>query len=505
MLKALEGASMKEALWYYQRAESDAAGDDWLFSQLGRADVFFLLHRVLHRQDIAHPWLYARCREVEREPDGCLDLWSREHYKSTIITFALTIQDILRDPEITIGVFSHTRPIAKGFLRQIKAELEGNDTLKTLYPEVLWTDPRQEAPKWSEDEGIIVKRKSNPKEATLEAWGLVDGQPTSKHFRLMVYDDVVVRESVTTPDMIKKTTEALELSYNLGADGGARRFIGTRYHFNDTYKTIMDRGTVTPRVYPAVTEQGKDGVLLDAQTLANKRRDMGPYTFATQMMLDPKGDETQGFKRDWLRHYNDIGGGRSTNKYLLVDAASSKKAGSDYTAAWVIGLGSDENYYVLDFVRDRLSLTQRAELVMRLHRAWRPMEVRYEEYGLMADIEHIQAVQEKEQYRFEIKKVAGRTSKVDRIRRLVPLFEQHRIWLPRTLHITNYEGETVDMVHAFVEEEYAAFPVGLHDDMLDALARIAEPEMKLKWPAKRPATVNAPAFVPADPALGLLG
>ena len=73
---------------------------------------------------------------VQESPDGHLDLWAREHYKSTIITFGQTIQDILRDPEVTVGIFSHTRPIAKGFLRQIKRELESNQTLKDLFPDI---------------------------------------------------------------------------------------------------------------------------------------------------------------------------------------------------------------------------------------------------------------------------------------------------------------------------------------------------------------------------------
>lgn len=183
-------------------------------------DLYFLLRYPLNRKDIERDWLFERCREVQEAPNGYLDLWSREHYKSTIITFALTIQDILNDPEITVGIFSHTRPIAKGFLRQIKREFEGNAQLKAWFPDILWPDPQKQAPKWSEDDGIIVRRRSNPKESTVEAWGLVDGQPTGKHFGLLVYDDVVTRESVTTPEMIAKTTEALELSYNLGADNG---------------------------------------------------------------------------------------------------------------------------------------------------------------------------------------------------------------------------------------------------------------------------------------------
>jgi hypothetical protein len=92
----------------------------------------------------------------------------------------------LNDPEITVGIFSHTRPIAKAFLRQIKREFETNEQLKALFPEILYANPAAESPKWSEDEGITVKRSSNPKEATVEAWGLVDGQPTSKHYRLLI-------------------------------------------------------------------------------------------------------------------------------------------------------------------------------------------------------------------------------------------------------------------------------------------------------------------------------
>ena len=101
---------------------------------------------------------------------------------------------------------------------------------------------------------------------------------------------------------------------------------------------------------------------------------------------------------------------------------------------------------------------------------------------MMGDIEHIQSEQDAQSYHFGVVEVAGRAGKADRIRRLMPLFEQAKIWLPVSLHVTDWEKNIRDLVHDFVEEEYMAFPNGGHDDMLDCLARIAEPDLTLSWP-----------------------
>lgn len=457
------------------------------FRNLARTDLYFLLRYACGRVDIEHPWLFARCREVQASPNGHLDLWSREHYKSTIITFGMTIFDILNDPDVTVGIFSHTRPIAKGFLRQIKREFEANDRLKEWFPDILWANPQREAPKWSEDDGIVLKRQGNPKESTVEAWGLVDGQPTSKHFRIRDYDDIVVPASVTTPEMIAKTTEHWELSDNLGVEGGAFRVAGTRYHFNDTYGEMMRRKVVVPRVHPC-TRDGTDNftpencVLMTPDTLAQKRRNQGLYTFSTQMLLDPKGDSSQGFRRDWLRYTKADPHGRGLNVYLIVDPANSKRKRSDWTVIGAIGLGPDNNYTLLDVIRDRLSLNERAEAVFSMHEKWQPLAVGYEEYGLQADIQFIEHLQEQRNYRFKITPLGGSMSKQDRIKRLMPLFEQGRFILPHAKYRTIHDKTTVNLIEAFVEEEYAAFPVATHDDMLDMLARIEDPELGVKWP-----------------------
>ena len=454
-----------------------------LARHLATTDLYYLLTNVLGRVDVRNDWLFDRCIEVQEDRDEFLDLWSREHYKSTIISFALTIQDILINPEVTCGIFSCTRPLAKRLLRQIKFELEANKRLKDLFPDILYADPRRESPKWSEDDGIIVKRTTNPAAATVEAWGLVDGQPTGKHFSLMVYDDVVTRESVTTPDMIRKVTEAWELSRNLSAHGGRTRYIGTRYHMNDTYATIMEREAATPRIYPATEDGTPDGepVFLTREQLQKKRKEQGPYTFASQMLQNPTADDAQGFDRLWLRHAR-IDSYDGMNVYIVVDPASEKKKDSDYTVMMVIGLGQDDNYYILDLVRDRLNLTERGRKIMELHRQYKPKAVGYEKYGLQADVEFVKYIQAQENYRFDVIELGGQMPKNDRIRRLIPLFEQGRIYLPMSLHYVDYQGRSSDLVRDFVDQEYISFPVSHHDDMLDCLARITDPTLGATFP-----------------------
>ncbi len=457
-----------------------------------------------------------RCIQVDRA-DG-LYLAGRQMvttHNSTIITFGLSLQDVLashgEDPEaryggreVTIGIFSHNRPIAKQFLRQIKIEAETNLELQALFPDVLWGDALRDAPKWSEDEGLIFRRKGNAKEGTIEAWGLVDGQPTSKHFVKRNYDDVVTERSVT-PDMIPKTTAAWELSENLGTEGGTARYVGTRYALFDTYATMVER-QIPARIYPCTSDGSEDwtkSVLRSPEFLAEKRRLQGPYTFGAQMLLNPRADKAQGFQEAWLKYWPATNT-TDLNLYIIVDPGGSKKRpDNDFTSMWVIGVGGDHNYYLVDGVRDRLRLTERANWLFKLHRLYRPNGVGYEEYGMQADIEHIEYVMGVQNYRFSITPLGGPLGTNDRIKRLVPICEQGRLFLPHSgiVHV-NHEGHQVNIVRQFVQEEYLAFPACAHDDMLSNLSRILDEELGVTFP--EPDTHKQPKWMRdfADEELG---
>ena len=89
---------------------------------------------------------------------------------------------------------------------------------------------------------------------------------------------------------------------------------------------------------------------------------------------------------------------------------------------------------------------------------------------------------ELENFRFKIEPIGGKMAKEDRIRRLVPTFENSRFWLPYRLMYVDKEKKAHDLISEFITDEFGAFPVAVHDDMLDNLARILDPKANVVFP-----------------------
>lgn len=474
-------------------------------------DRFYLLVKVCKRVDMLDPWLYARCREVERDPEGFLDLWAREHYKSTIITFGGTIQAILNDPEITIGIFSHSNKIAEPFLRQIKTELETNETLKALFPNILYKNPGKEATQWSLN-GITVKRKSNAKENTVEANGLVDGQPIGKHYRLRIYDDVVVPESVSTAEQVQKTTNAYSMSQSLGTVGGAEWMAGTRYSYADTYSWILERGGLKTRMHPATEDGTKEGkpVLFSQEEWDKRCAKNTDSDIACQYLQDPLSGTQRMFNVEDVRVYEIRPS--ILNVYIMCDPARSRKKSSDNTAITVIGVDYAMNKYLLDGFNHKMDLKERWEKFAGMYMRWKQMPgvqnvyMGYEIYGAQADMDYFQEQMKlPDRPRFDVVELAwprdGEGSKTDRVQRLGPDLKTGKVWVPydtdpkkltrnqRTMLDQGYEfrvakpikrtdenGRVYNLTEQFKHQVHF-FPYGLKD-LIDAASRIYDMEPK---------------------------
>lgn len=227
------------------------------------------------------------------------------------------------------------------------------------------------------------------------------------------------------------------------------------------------------------------------------RVDLGEYGFVGQYLQEPVPAGGGEFRNGWIQYYQSGGVRPKTmNIVILVDPSGGdelkkkKKKTSDWSAYMVVGLGSDQNYYILDMVRDRLNPTERVDTLFMLHKKWndlggKPPKVGYEKYGMMTDTHYIKTKQRDDGYNFPLIELGGSMAKEERIRRLIPDLQTGRWYFPANLMYVDNEGRSFDLVKELVSSEMPSFPRARFDDMLDALSRVYEADLMLSFPAMK--------------------
>lgn len=231
------------------------------------------------------------------------------------------------------------------------------------------------------------------------------------------------------------------------------------------------------------------------EVLSNARALLGEYAYAGQYLQEPVPIGGGLIKLEWIQYYKQGSiKPKTMNIVILVDPAGGdedekkkKDKSSDWTALVVVGLAPDNNYYLLDIVRDRLNPTERIDTLFMLHRKWnaatgRSPKVGYEKYSMQSDTHYITKKMSQDSYHFPLITVAGPKSKTSRVARLVPDMQNGRWYFPSGLMYVDGEGRKWDLVQELLNTEIKTFPMSKHDDMLDAIARVYEPELHLAFP-----------------------
>jgi hypothetical protein len=449
-------------------------------------DLYFLLRYIINLipedSPLDNQWYVDRCREVQAEPE-MLDLWSRGSGKSLVKTFGYTIQQILRDPNITKCIISYVRPMAKSFLRWIKTELQSNELLKRLFPDVLYENPMKESPKWSEDDGIIVKRTGNYKECTVEARGLIKDQPTSKHYKWLTFDDMYDLKH-TSEYMTHQVLDGFDSALNLTATDPPHYDIsGVFFGEQDAYQKLIERRVLPVRLRSAIAPEYAPGPFSE-EKIAQFRRSMSNRNFCLQIKLDLKGaseNKEMGFDLRWLEqcYYDPPADQHGMYFNLLVDPGGSGKQPRSRCAMIVLGLTADRRMWFIDGAWGKMNLIQRGDAAFQLMRQYKIQRVGWERYSLQGDIDYLTDRGQREHMPLSLGsnliEVGGLQAKPQRIERLSSPFQQRRMVIPRTLIRPEWgaeqEGATVDLAERF-KTEYLCFPWSGSWDLLDAMSRI---------------------------------
>ena len=349
-------------------------------------DLWFLIRFGFGIEKANHPFVVRMCREVEEGArTDTLDIWARFHWKTVIITMAETFQFAVRNPDKCTGIFCYARPAAKKPLRSLKILMEESEILKWCFPEVLWQRPDIEAPKWSEDDGLILKRGScSRKESSIEAHGLIEGMPTGSHFERNVFDDLETDDIRDSPDMLAKVFSKFQMaSVNMGtgSDMDQTRVIGTYYsHFGPNVK-IRDlkypdgRKMYHLRLIPGSDDGTREGkpILMDANSWEKAKMSIH---FNSQQLCDPTPSSEIKLNGTFLRPIEPQFIPRDSYRVMVLDQAGgdeSDKLSKDLWSYGVFGIEpcvddiGQSKVYLLDIEADQMSHSEGIDGVVRMY------------------------------------------------------------------------------------------------------------------------------------------
>lgn len=181
--------------------------------------------------DNLHQWVQNALEQPGKEK---LFLLPRGHLKTSIITVGWTIQQVLRNPNVRILINNAVWDNARIILNQISDLLTTGSPLPAIFGQF-----RTAKCRWTRDELEVAQRTSGVhREATFMTAG-VESAKTGLHFDIIVNDDIVIRENVTTADQIQKVTNVHRDCYALLDPGGKLIDVGTRWAMGDIYGQII--------------------------------------------------------------------------------------------------------------------------------------------------------------------------------------------------------------------------------------------------------------------------
>lgn len=231
-----------------------------------------------------------------------------------------------------------------------------------------------------------------------------------------------------------------------------------------------DRLKFTAKKIPILTREGKSA-WPEKWPLREIERDRNTYALEGKTdiwyrnkMCEAISPDSQKFKKEYFRYYEKSPNASELNIYTAVDLAISEKPNADYSAIVTVGVNSAGHWFVLDVEYGRYDPTTTMDAVFSAVQKWRPLAVGIEAVAYQSALLHFL---EKEMPQrgifFRITPLKAEKKKELRIDTLQPRFavgtvwfKERAVWLPE------------------LEAELLAYPHGVRDDVIDALAYVEQ-------------------------------
>ncbi|MDI6786898.1 MAG: phage terminase large subunit [Planctomycetota bacterium] len=412
--------------------------------ELAKRSFKFFIIKVLN---ILYPVHYDEWTELARSYSRIVVECARDHSKTYFWAFAYVLWKVSCNPQHEICLISYSQEQAMRLIDKIKEEIERNPYLRIL-------KPKKDAT-WSKTE----LHCGNGAKINCESFGTAS---RGGHYHLIIVDDPLKDfGGINTEDQKRYFFGAV---FPMLRPEGQLVVDGTPIEFGDLLEELENNKMFKLAMFPAVK---KDGSPLwperySLALLEERRKSMPQVLFDREYLLRRITKESIRFRRDWLKHYEELPPDRY-NYFIAVDPAINQKEDSDYTAIVTVAVNTKSDWYVVDVVRDRLDPSQIIEKLFLLYFRYRPMSIGIEAVAYQQALVHFaqQTMKERGQTLPLVElKPDTQTKKEMRILGLQPRFENGSIFIKK---------EMTGLV-----EEYMSFPRGRTDDVLDALAYISQ-------------------------------
>ena len=352
--------------------------------------------------------------QSDSRKDNCLVLVPRAHLKSKLVAYK-ALWELTRNPCETILYVSATADLAEKQLHFIKNVMTSRVYMK-YWPDMINQDEGKRE-RWTTSEIIVdhpARKAEGIRDPSIKAVGLTTNI-TGFHATNIKLDDIVVPGNAYTEDGRQKVANLVSQLASIKEPEAVTDCVGTRYHPKDqydlflkqAYKIYNDDNEVVEEEYvwdSFVKQVEEDGVFwwprtrrpdgktygFDMNVLSRIKAEYEDKTqFFAQYYNNPndpeecriKPEKFQYFDPKFLKNINDRWwiGDRVLNVYAGIDFAFSTRRKADYTALAVVGIDSDNNYYVLEidrFKSDRIA--DYFDAILRAHRKWGFRKIRCE-------------------------------------------------------------------------------------------------------------------------------
>ncbi|MGN7962173.1 phage terminase large subunit [Brucella sp. 22210] len=421
-------------------------------------------------KDASHHRLIARHLEaVERgEITRLMITMPPRHGKSMLASEFFPAWYLGRNPDHYVVTATYAQELADDFGRKVKNQIE-DPAYQLVFPGVGLADDSKSAKRFHVEGQTGGYEHGTTQRGAFYAVG-VGGPLTGRGAHLLLIDDPVKNREDAESEVIRKKTKDWYTStaYTRLMPGGRIVVIQTRWHEDDLSGWLQSEHDHECWVVLDLPAINNDGEALwpeqyPVEALERIKRALPPRDWSALYQQRPSPDSGDYFKREWIHTTEHL----PPREQMLIYGASDYAVtanGGDYTVHVVLGLDPDGRMYLLDLWRGQASSDVWVDAFCDLVAKWKPVGWAEETGQIKSGVGP-----------FLIKRMMERGAYVAR--------ESFATRGDKAIRAQSIRGRMA-MAGLYVHKdapwlsdlisEMMSFPVGVHDDQVDALGLVGQ-------------------------------